>query len=377
MMPPRDITVGAPGNVTPPFENVIKAAQRNEQQGYDVIWWYDHLMSWWPQSIWTPDLVPPAKLQPNPHIHLDVIATMGAVGVSTERIKLGTSVTDAARRPPAMLAQEFLTLDHITKGRAILGIGAGEACNAAPYGIACNKPVSRMEEALKIIRMLWENDEPIDYEGQFWKLEGAVIGMPPYRPGHYPPIWIGGIAPRTLRILGQLADGWLPTNMPIEEWKQRREAIRQTAIEAGRDPDAITYSVWSYVVTDESHDECHRMLDALLVKDLCVALPWEVFKRHGHSHPLGERAFGMTDYIPSRLSRERALEVINAVPFEVCHEFIIHGTPEEIAEYVEPYIEAGATHIALQNVTFAADERKLSSSFRLMSELVKYIKGLA
>lgn len=377
-MPPRDVTVGAPGNVTPPFDNVIKAAQRNEQQGYDAIWWYDHLMSWWPQSIWTPDLVPPAKIQPNPHIHLDVVATMAAVGVQTERVMLGTSVTDAVRRPPAMLAQEFLTLDHITKGRAILGIGTGEACNATPYGIEYSKkPVSRMEEAIKIIRMLWESDEPIDFEGQFWKLEGAVIGMPPYRPGRYPPIWIGGLAPRTLRVVGQLADGWLPVNQPFEEYKQRMAAIRQAATEAGRDPDAITCSLWGYVVIDTDHEECHRMLDALLVKDLCLALPWEMFKRHGRTHPLGEQAFGMVDYVPSRVPRERALQMIEAVPFELTHEFILHGTPEDLAEYCEPYIAAGVKHIALQNITFAADDRKLASSFRLMSELVKYLKGLA
>jgi len=165
--------VGAPGNVTPPFDNVIKAAQRNEQQGYDAIWWYDHLMSWWPQSIWTPDLVPPAKLQANPHIHLDTIATIGAVGVQTERVMLGTSVTDAVRRSPAMLAQEFLTLDHITKGRVILGIGTGEACNATPYGIEYGT-MQAFAEGFEILHAKKELNYKLPQVAEAWRY-GTVI----------------------------------------------------------------------------------------------------------------------------------------------------------------------------------------------------------
>ena len=69
------------------------------------------------------------------------------------------------------LAQSFVTLDHLSKGHAILGIGNGESENVEPYGLPWDKPVARIEEALTIIRLLWENvGRPVDYDGQFWKL---------------------------------------------------------------------------------------------------------------------------------------------------------------------------------------------------------------
>jgi len=148
------VKVGAPGAITPPADLVIKTAKRNEEKGYDSLWYPYHWMAWHPESIWTEDITPIAKFQPNPHVYLDPVATMAAVGVVTERVQLGTCVTEPIRRHPAMLANEWLTLDHLTKGRVILGLGSGEAENNEPYGIPFEKTVSRFEEAITIIKLL-------------------------------------------------------------------------------------------------------------------------------------------------------------------------------------------------------------------------------
>ena len=122
-------------------------------------------MGWIPESIWTPDLISMSKLQPSPHDFYDVFSIMSVAAWNTQKFQLGTSVTEPFRRHPAVLAQIFLTQDHISKGRTILGIGTGEGENVIPYGIKWDKPVTRLEEAIKIIRLLWDSDDKVNFDG--------------------------------------------------------------------------------------------------------------------------------------------------------------------------------------------------------------------
>src|SRR5919199_325920 len=129
------ITVGAPGHVMPPLEVLLHTARRSEERGFDAIWWPDHLMGWHPQSVWTAEHAPLASAMDNIHNYLDPVAAITAASTVTERVQLGTSVTEPVRNHPAQLARAFLSLHHLTKGRTILGIGAGEGENITPYGI--------------------------------------------------------------------------------------------------------------------------------------------------------------------------------------------------------------------------------------------------
>ena len=82
----------------------LENAKRAEAKGYDAVWWPCHLMGWHPDSVWTEDLTPLAPVQPNPHVYFDPLLMMGAVGAATERIRVGSVVTDLIRRNPAMVA---------------------------------------------------------------------------------------------------------------------------------------------------------------------------------------------------------------------------------------------------------------------------------
>jgi phthiodiolone/phenolphthiodiolone dimycocerosates ketoreductase len=369
-----ELKVGTLGGVMPPFDSAVKAAQRNEEWGFDSLWWPDHLMGWHPQSIWKPDIADIAKSQKSPDVYFDVVAAMAAVGALTSRVQLGTSVTDCFRRHPAMLAQAWLTLDHITKGRAILGIGAGEAENTEPYGIPYTQPASRLEEVIKIIRLLWENDEPVSYEGKFWKLRDAVFGMRPYGES-YPPIWVAALGPKMLDIAGRLADGWIPMKQEVQQYGQKLAALRRAAQAAGRDPNKITAGMFTQFVIDESHEECHRLVNAPLVKAYVLLEPPSTYERFGAKHPFGDSFYGLKDYIPTRYPREVVLEALDKVPSEVAEYAITHGTPEDIAAELESYVQQGLQHVVLVNITFFADMGKVRSSFRLMNELVRLIKG--
>ncbi|HEY9546448.1 MAG TPA: LLM class flavin-dependent oxidoreductase, partial [Solimonas sp.] len=176
---------------------------------YHSIWLPDHMVSFWPDSIWTPEFTDLATASPSPHRHLDGMAVAAAAAVLTKNVPLATSVVDTVRRHPSLLAQSALTIDHLAKGRFILGLGSGETENTVPYGFDFSKPVGRFEEALKVIRLLWDSEGPVDFDGQFFKLHHARLDTEPYA-GKFPRIWVGASGPRMLDIAGRYADGWWP-----------------------------------------------------------------------------------------------------------------------------------------------------------------------
>src|SRR6202012_1107704 len=101
---------------------------------YHSIWLPDHMVSFGPDSIWTPEFTDLATTSPSPHRHLDGLAVAAAVAAQTKNVPLATCVVDTVRRHPAMRAQTALTIDHLAKGRFILGLGCGETENTVPYG---------------------------------------------------------------------------------------------------------------------------------------------------------------------------------------------------------------------------------------------------
>jgi phthiodiolone/phenolphthiodiolone dimycocerosates ketoreductase len=374
--PQTTIQVGAPGIVVPPFNAVLHTARRNEERGFDAIWWPDHLMGWHPNSVWTPELAPLAAVLPNVHAYYDPIACMAAAAQVTERIALGTSVTEPARNHPAQLARAWLTLDHLSGGRSILGIGAGEGENITPYGIAFDRPAGRLEDALRVVRLLWTNDDPVDYDGPVYTLRDAVCGMQPISPGAYPPIWVAAHGPRLCRVTGELADGWLPTMLGPDEYAQRLDQVKAGAIGVGRDPDEVTAGMWAYTIIASDHDTAHALLSHPMVRAFTLALHEDFFKARGFEHPLGAGNHFL-EYIPTRFDRETALRAIEAVPFEVAHDAMLHGSPSDIAKKIETYARIGLRHIALWNVSFFADASLIGPSYRLLTEAKDEIKRIA
>ena len=226
----HDIEIGAPGPFLPPWENVVKTARLIDALGYDSMAFPDHFAGFIPQVVWTPDITPLALLQPSPHTYYELASLMGACAAVTERVRLISAVTEPLRRHPILLAQTFLTLDHISGGRVIMGIGAGEAVNVRPYGIDYSGQVGKLREALEIIRMVWDSPGPLNYEGRFWRLRNAVMTLRPLRPDSPPPIWVAAHGPKMLRIAAELGDGWIPTLLTPREYAQRLRIIHDLSL---------------------------------------------------------------------------------------------------------------------------------------------------
>jgi phthiodiolone/phenolphthiodiolone dimycocerosates ketoreductase len=269
----------------------------------------------------------------------------------------------------------IITLDHISKGRIILGIGAGEGENIVPYGIKWEKPVSRLEEAIKIIKLLWEQDKKVDFNGQIWKLNDAILSLKPFKKRHPPSIWVAAHGPKMLELTGKLGDGWLPIYLNPEKYKEGLNSILTSAKKEGRNSDELTPGVYFNLITDEKPEECDRMLESPLAKNHMLVASNEQFQRYGIPHPLGDNVYGIKDYIPTKYDKETILELYNKIPIQMCKDFYLNGTPDEIIGKIEEFAKIGAEHIVIFNHTTLCDVNKITSSYICIKKVLDYFKG--
>lgn len=308
---------------------------------YHSIWLPDHMVSFWPDALWTPEFTDLATASPSPHRHLDGLAVAAAAAVLTERVPLVSAVVDTVRRHPALLAQTALTIDHLANGRFILGLGSGESENIVPYGFDFARPVSRFEEALAVIRLLWDSTGPVDFDGRFYTLRHARLDTEPYA-GSPPPIWIGASGPRMLDIAGRYADGWWPAGAwTPDHYADMLGAVRASAERAGRDPQAITPCFIQVCLLGADDGALAEILRAPLVQAFLLQVSAKTLRNFGFTHPMGEDWGGFHDIDPALLTRERILRLLEEVDPEMVLAVVPHGTPQEVAKIVKTYVDAG------------------------------------
>jgi phthiodiolone/phenolphthiodiolone dimycocerosates ketoreductase len=371
----RLLEISAMGAVRPPGEAAVAAARRRESQGFDGIWWADHYLHWFPDAIWTPDLVPQAGAQPSPHVWFDPVPVIAAAAQETSDVTLGLGVTDMVRRHPMALAQTALTLDHLSEGRFVLGVGTGEALNLSPFGLRNERPLARLEEGLQVLRLLLAGREPVDFDGEFFKLRGGALGLGPH--GDAPPqVWVAAHRPKGLALVGRAADGWLPISTDPAEYRTMLAGVRAATAAAGRPEDAVTPGLYARVIVAETAEEAEAIIDgSLLMRFIALTRPAEAYARHGAAHPLGEGAFGLTSFLPTGLGRDEALALAEAVPVEVVRETVLHGTPDDVADAVEAFADAGAQHVQLTNMTPMASPERGAASEALLGDVIRRLRG--
>jgi probable F420-dependent oxidoreductase len=223
-------------------------ARHAEEVGFDSLWVIEHL------------LVSPALYAVAWHDPLAVLAHVAAV---TERIRLGTAILVLPLRHPAIVAREVITLDYLSGGRFILGVGTGwEEQEFATVGVPLKERGARLDEGLEVIRRLLTEDS-VTHHGRFYTLD--EVSMAP-RPARMPEIWIAGgslghapetpdkpfIAPRVLARIAR-ADGWMSRSsgsdagMVKADWVAVQEHLRSI----GRDPATLTFAHTQFVHISE------------------------------------------------------------------------------------------------------------------------------
>jgi alkanesulfonate monooxygenase SsuD/methylene tetrahydromethanopterin reductase-like flavin-dependent oxidoreductase (luciferase family) len=166
---------------------------------------------------------------------VDAWTTLGALAVETERIRLGTCVTPIPFRPPQLLAKVVATVDQLSNGRAILGVGAGwhrPEFEAYSSWDDDEIRVAKTREGIELMRELWMSDKPVDFDGKYYKVTGSVLEPKAVQKPH-PPLWFGTTGAYMLKLAARYGDGWVPpvpgVSMDVYRTilKQLREEVPQ------------------------------------------------------------------------------------------------------------------------------------------------------
>lgn len=349
---PGRLSVGVETNCTAPLRLERSLLRLCQLLGVDSLFVPDHYLSFVPRSVWGPELTPAAKLIPSPDAFFDPFVMLGMMAARYRRVRIGTGVTEPFRRHPATLAQAFVTLDHLTGGRAILGLGNGERENNEPYGIPFKKRVGRLEEALAIIRRLWESrGEPVNFDGAIWRLKDALFATPLYN-GRAPAIWLAAHAPRMLALTGRYADGWYPTHkLTPAEYADGLSRIRGAAAEAGRGTAPFEPALQVQLVLGRDR---RTALEAVMrvapTAAMALLLPGALWSKHGLRHPLAEDFEGFPEFVPSEVIPAQLEQARRVVTPELIGDGVVAGSVDEVVTEIGALIAAGLRHVVLWNI---------------------------
>ena len=196
----------------------------------------------------------------------DPLTLLAGVAGRVPRVALGTAVLLPALRNPVLLAHQVATLDQVSEGRFILGVGIARdvpniRAEFAACGVPFEKRVGRMMEGLRLCRALWTG-EAVDWDGR-WPVSGGVLAPVPYRPGG-PPIWVGGNTPASLERVGKWFDGWFPNAPDAAEFARQWGEVGAIARAAGRDPSRLSAAMYLTLTVDDDAERAAARMDAFL-----------------------------------------------------------------------------------------------------------------
>jgi phthiodiolone/phenolphthiodiolone dimycocerosates ketoreductase len=319
--------------------------------GVDSLFLPDHLMSAVPSSRRESPGDPVPRWVSSGNAFLEPYVMLGMLATQRPRVRLGVGVTDPLRRNPATVAQAFVTLDHLTRGRAILGLGSGARENIEPYGLPFSNRVAPIEEALTLIRRLWASGgEPVEFCGPTWRMRGAVFATPLY--GDRPPVvWLAAHGPQMLGVAGRLADGWYPTvKVSAVEYRSMLNVIHRAAAAAGRRSDTFEPALQVFVAVGRNRRSVvENILRSPAAAGLLLSFSASLWRRHGVEHPLSARD-GLPQFLPEEvLPAHIELARRQATP-ELLTSGIFAGNVREVMEEIQPLVAAGLRHIVLANI---------------------------
>ena len=222
-------------------DNIIEPAifaRAAEAAGFESVWCAEHVTApavvTQSQSAFFVDGQVPG--------FLDSLISCAHISALTSTIKIGTSVLLVAEHHPVRLAKELATLDRLSNGRFLLGVGAGWLREEAEImGVDFDHRWSQVREAVVAMKALWTG-EVSEYHGMYYDYPPLRCLPTPMQKPH-PPIYLGGVAPRVLHRVVAYGDGWAPERITPVELAERRQELAELAREAGRDPQSIHISI--------------------------------------------------------------------------------------------------------------------------------------
>jgi probable F420-dependent oxidoreductase len=310
----------------PPYTRLIELIQEGERQGFEIGWTYDsHIL--WQESY----------------------ATLPLVGAKTERIKLGHCVTNPGIREPTIVASWYATMQDVTNGRMVMGIGRGDSSRRV-VGLKPVK-VAEFEAALRMIKDLM-NGRPVVWNDKELKLEWVRDELPEI------PLYVAGYGPRALGVAGRVGDGVIIqlADPQIIQWIM--ETARKAAEEEGRDPAALQCIVCAPShISDDLADarEQVRWFPAMVSNHVM-----DLIERYGENSD--EIPAALTDFVKARKFYDyKEHSRVGAkhgefVTDEICDRFCVLGNVEQATEKLRELESVGVDHFNIYLMTKGQQE---------------------
>jgi F420-dependent oxidoreductase-like protein len=295
----------------------------------------------------------------------DALTPLAWWGASTSRMRLGTNVVQLSARTPTAMAMAAMTLDHLSGGRFVLGLGvSGPQVVEGWYGLPYPKPLRRTREYIRIVREVVAREQPVQFDGEFYSLpnrSGTGLGKP-LRSTLHPrrrdiPIYLGAEGPKNVALAAEIADGWLPLFFSPKADGFYRAALAEGFARPGARCTAADFEVAAsvpMVVGDDievAADKVRPLL-ALYVGGMgarTANFHLDVFGRMGWE--------AVCDKVQRLFLDGRKNEAIAAIPTEMVCDVALVGPPARIRAEVQRWSETVVTSLLVQSVPFQGQDR--------------------
>jgi probable F420-dependent oxidoreductase len=210
-------------------EAILQVTRKAERLGFDYAIMGSHVLA--------------SQLGPE----IDPIVALATFAGATSRLRFASTVVVLPYYNPVVLANQAASLDLLSNGRFVLGVGAGwDPAEFAAVGVPLGERGARTDEHLAVMKALWSG-EPVDFDGRFTTLRQARLGLSPLTPGG-PPIWVGGQSDAALRRALRFADGWNGAGLDHRELAEIKERLARLGDEVGRDPASLELTMVAFLV---------------------------------------------------------------------------------------------------------------------------------
>jgi 5,10-methylenetetrahydromethanopterin reductase len=318
---------------TAPTGELVELAAEAERLGYRWMWVNDE------------------RLERDPFV------VLAAMADRTESIRLGPGVTNPYSRHPALIATAMATLDELSGGRAVLGLGAG-GTNHAALGIRREAPATALREAVELIRTLWRG-APATVDGRVVSAHDAKLDFAPPRADL--PIYIGARGPRMLELAGAVADGAIVGNVATAEgWAYALRRLAAGAERGGRDPGEVRMTAWLYACVADDEEAALDAIRPMAATSLVTSRP--VLGELGIEMPVEfERAMAARGW---SLAGRDVTEAGRTLPPDLVRRFGLAGSPETCRAGLRRLLEAVPQISQVAIVPFAAGSGEVGDTVR-------------
>lgn len=314
---------------TPKLEYMYAGARKAEACGFWSIWYADHTV----------------MLPPSGGAVYEAWGFLTALAMKTQTINLCTGVSDPHRVHPAIMAQKVATLDQISGGRAMIGLGFGEAMNLDMYGLPRNASLTKMREFIQCLRLLWRKRRKAKFHGKYFDLDRAYLQVHPI--ARTIPVYLAANGPKSRHMAGELADGWYPFFENPALYARHHAEVVAGIRETKNPEEKLAGYDFSYNCFVAIADDHQAALDRVqFFKSMCLTMGHKFNEAYNLALPTNLTVHNFT--MDSEGS-DALMGCMDDIPDRALEEFNVIGTVDEVIAQVERFQQAGCNHLVLMN----------------------------